>query len=125
MDAGKRRGEAKKLVAAAVRWVRGGDQPAGDALGELAKIGSNDLEIYPCNAPAVALFYVVSTQWRISSGMRMRYTGLDYTAIHAALQMQCIPSSEWPRLFDDIRIMESAAISELRIIEQQRDKHGR
>ena len=57
--------------------------------------------------------------------MRMRYTGLDYTAIHAALQMQCIPSSEWPRLFDDIRIMESAAIGELRIIEQQRDKHGR
>lgn len=57
--------------------------------------------------------------------MRMRYTGLDYTAIHAALQMQCIPSSEWPRLFNDIRIMESAAISELRIIEQQRDKHGR
>lgn len=73
--------------------------------------------------PAVALFFALSTQWRITSGMRNTYTGLDYTAVHATLQMQGIPAEKWPDLFDDIRVIERAALAEMRAIEQQRSNH--
>ena len=70
---------------------------------------------------AVALFFSLSTQWRITSGMRTRYTGLDYAAVHSAMQMQGVAAQDWPKLFDEIRVMEHAAIAELRIIEQQQE----
>lgn len=65
------------------------------------------VEVWPDNLPAVNLFISMSTQWRVGMGGA---TGLDYAALPAVMAMLCIEESERPQVFEDLRIMESAAI---------------
>lgn len=83
---------------------------------ELASFGltSDDVavtvEIWEENYTAFSVFNSISTQWRYSmSGV----TGLDYNVLPSVFNMMDIPSSDWPYLFDDIRIMESVALTEI------------
>ena len=47
------------------------------------------------------------TQWRVGmSGP----TGLDYAAVYPLLDRKATDSDEWEQLFDDLRVMESAAL---------------
>lgn len=49
----------------------------------------------------------MQTQWRTgSSGV----VGLDYGAIEPVLRLRRIDPQRWPALFDDLRVMERAAI---------------
>jgi hypothetical protein len=68
------------------------------------------VEIWPENYQAFSVFNALSTQWRYSmSGV----TGLDYNAIPTVLRMMKVARDEWQWLFEDIRFMESIALTEI------------
>lgn len=69
------------------------------------------MQIWPDTAAALALFTRLGTQWRIGMGGA---TGLDYTAVSAVLTRQRLPPAEEDALFEDIRVMESAALAAMR-----------
>lgn len=56
------------------------------------------------------MFEALRTQWRVGSG---GVVGLDYSAIHPVLRLLNVKRAEWPGIFEDIRVMESAARSEI------------
>lgn len=60
--------------------------------------------MWPENWPAVALFVELTTQWRFGPAGP---TGLDY----GVLPILC---PEWRDHFDDLRVMEAAALEEMR-----------
>jgi hypothetical protein len=65
-------------------------------------------EVWPDNWESVRIFNAMDTQWRVSNGGR---SGLDYNVLHSVFDVK------WgSNTFDDIRIMESAAL--LKIHEQ-------
>lgn len=65
------------------------------------------VDIYPDNARPVRLFMDLLTQWRMGpSGP----TGLDYAALPTVMRLRGVPQTERSGLFDDIRIMEHAAL---------------
>lgn len=67
-------------------------------------------ELLPENWLAFNLFSRLGTQWRVGmSGA----TGLDYNALYPLLDKQCPTPDEWNNTFDDIQVMESAALSEM------------
>lgn len=71
----------------------------------------NGAEIWPENLQAYKAFSALATQWRV--GMASA-TGLDYNAIPTVLRLQGVPRADWPDLFEDLRVMESAALSAMR-----------
>lgn len=110
-----------KLKAVATEWARGrGGSGADDALSvagraEVEKImarrraagGPAMAEIGPDEAEAVMLFFAMGTQWNWHPlGPR---TGLRYEAIEPTARR--IGVQDTPRLFDDLRIMEQAALA--------------
>lgn len=65
----------------------------------------------PDLAESVTLFCSLITQWRMGfSGA----VGLDYGVIPATLRLMGYPRQAWPDLFDDLRVMEFAALKALR-----------
>jgi hypothetical protein len=70
-----------------------------------------DIEVWPDVWPALTLFIDVLTQWRMSMN---GVTGLDYTALAAVMGIRGIADADRGALFDDIRIMESAALAHMR-----------
>ena len=72
---------------------------------------SDDCLVWEENWQAVTLFVGLRTQWRMHVGMGGAiYQGLDYLAAEAALRLQRVPRSAWPALFDDLQVMEAAAL---------------
>lgn len=64
------------------------------------------------NWPAVCLFLACQTQWRFQvAGARVLWQGLDYPAVRAAAAM--LDQVMTPALFDDLRVMEGAALEAL------------
>jgi len=66
-----------------------------------------DVEIWPDTEPAVMVLVQMGTQWRVGMGGPV---GLDYAALPVVLRMNGIPRTEWPTVFEDIRVMENAAL---------------
>lgn len=64
--------------------------------------------VWPELVPALRVWTAVLTQWRHSAGGDR--TGLDYAGVQAALRMLAVPRTEWPALFDDLRVMERSAL---------------
>lgn len=74
-------------------------------------VATEIVEVWPENWPAYLVFAAMSTQWRIGfSGP----TGLDYSALPFVMRMKRIPRDDWDDLFNQIYIMESAALAEIR-----------
>jgi hypothetical protein len=69
-----------------------------------------DVEIWPDNESAVKVFAAMGTQWRV--GMAGR-TGLDYGVLPLVFRLTDIPRADWPHVFDDLRVMEGAALSHM------------
>ena len=69
------------------------------------------LEVWPENWPAVSLFMDCATQWRVS--MSGAY-GLDYQAVKAVMDIRGISGADAAAVFDDILILESAALNAMR-----------
>ncbi len=67
--------------------------------------------MWPDNLQSVNVFIAMSTQWRLAmSGA----TGLDYNALPAVLRMTDVARKDWSEIFEDLRIMEDAALNTMR-----------
>lgn len=74
-------------------------------------MGHADVEVYPDNWPVVRLFADMSTQWRVGmSGL----VGLDYAALPVVMDLRGVAAADRGEVFDGLRVMESAALEELR-----------
>jgi hypothetical protein len=67
--------------------------------------------VWPDNLPAVNAFVALSTQWRVGMSGPV---GLDYGAIHAVLVLTKVERARWSEVFEDLRVMEEAALVLLR-----------
>lgn len=125
----------KKLIAAARRWAGADDDGAQIDHGvatALAAFGARDrdvdaareravepdFEVYPENWDAVQLFLALSTQWRAVAfgtlaSARVLHTGLDYTAVESVARLTGIPRSRRAAVFQQLRVMEEAALDVL------------
>ena len=70
------------------------------------------IEVWPDNWESVGVFLAMDTQWRFGA---MGPTGLDYGVLPTVLQdFLNIKRADWPAIFHDIRVMESAALQQMR-----------
>ena len=76
---------------------------------EEASEGSQ-VEIWPDNWHAVNVFLGMVTQWRSDFGVR---TGLDYGVLPIVMRMVGVPVGERSAVFEDLRVMEDAALEVL------------
>ena len=123
--------QSKKLEEAAEFWAKKTPANNDDVSSDLAVFGLSENEsamqwlaqvesvpadepffiVLPENEQAIRVFCAVQTNWNLIVGMAScSYLGLDYKALHSVLQMLCIPRKRWPELFNDIRVMEQAAL---------------
>lgn len=69
------------------------------------------IEVWQENLPVFEIFaFDMATQWRV--GMAGA-TGLDYSALPFVFRTRRIPRDQWASMFDDIKIMEAAALKEM------------
>ena len=66
--------------------------------------------MWPENWPAFVLFARVQTQWNVSMGGP---TGLRYEAIYPLLDRETDTADEWQALFQDIQVLEGAALKQM------------
>lgn len=62
---------------------------------------------WPDHEVATAVFLAMQTQWRV--GPAGPY-GLDYGCLPDVLRLCGVPRSDWPEVFDCIRVMEPEAL---------------
>ena len=67
--------------------------------------------VWPDNAASVNVFIAMSTQWRAGMGGA---TGLDYSALPVVMRHAGIKRADQPAIFDDLRILEDAALETMR-----------
>jgi hypothetical protein len=68
-----------------------------------------ECEVWPDNWPAACVFLDSLTQWRYSHSGPM---GLDYTALETVMRIQGVENMQ--AVFADVRVMEAAALAEIR-----------
>lgn len=66
--------------------------------------------MWPDNVDAVRVFDRMGTQWRVGPAGPV---GLDYNVLPFVLRQCGVPRRQWPRLFEDLRVMEGAALDEI------------
>ena len=79
--------------------------------GLLVEDYEEEAEVWPENWRVVALFATLRTQWQTGMGGA---TGLRYEAVYPLLDRQYSDPDEWDQAFDDIRVMEAAALRAMR-----------
>lgn len=67
--------------------------------------------MWPDNAAAVSVFVSMSTQWRVGPGGAY---GLDYNVMPYIIGIRDIPAADAAEVFDAVRVMESAALDQIR-----------
>lgn len=68
-------------------------------------------DVYADNAESVLAFIAMTTQWRVASGMTFVRLGLEYASIPIVLDGMGIRDRARRReIFEDLRVMESAAL---------------
>lgn len=72
---------------------------------------TDDVEVWPENWPAWQLFIEVSGQWRMSMNGPV---ALDYVPLFARMDRMRLADAEWQHLFEDVRVIEAAALAEIR-----------
>lgn len=74
-------------------------------------------ELWPDNVPAFNVFVAMLTQWRTAGidgeGTIIR-TGLDYSALPEVWRRCKIASADRGEVFDDLRVLEDAALDKMR-----------
>lgn len=76
--------------------------------------GASSFDVYPENYTSVEVFNAMRTQWRADMGVPI---GLDYSALPSVMRLYGVPAAQRRKVFDDVRVMEHAAIRLMR--EQQ------
>ena len=69
------------------------------------------VDVWPDNVQAFNTFTASLTQWRMGMNGPV---GLDYSALPTILRFTQVPRADWPAVFDDLRVMEDAALSQMR-----------
>jgi hypothetical protein len=59
----------------------------------------------------VLAFESMATQWRMGPAGPI---GLDYGPLVDVLRLRGLPKAAWPQVFDDIRVLEDAALEQMR-----------
>jgi hypothetical protein len=75
-----------------------------------ADYGLDVVEVWPENWDAWLLFARMQTQWAVGFSGR---TGLRYEALYPLLDRLRLHQDEWEDLFDDVRHMEVAALTQM------------
>ncbi|QVW25366.1 DUF1799 domain-containing protein [Pseudomonas hormoni] len=65
-------------------------------------------EVWPDNWKSFLVMDSMWTQWRIGT---CGATGLDYGVLPDVMKLVGVPAKDRPRIFQDIRVMESEAIA--------------
>jgi hypothetical protein len=94
-----------------VLYRRPPDSGALEAVGFVAADVEDAVELWPDHAPALRLLQLMATQWRIGPGGA---SGLDYGVLFELMRRQPIADDLWNETLDDLRIMEMAALKEMR-----------
>ncbi len=68
-------------------------------------------EVWPDSVAAANVFICMSTQWRVAMGGA---TGLDYNALPNVMRLIGVPRMIYQEIFEDIRVMEDAALETMR-----------
>lgn len=71
------------------------------------------VEIWPENWLAWSTFCELSGQWRLSPAGGA--TALDYTPLFMRMERMRLSDSDWQDLFQDIRVIEAAALDQMRV----------
>jgi len=71
-----------------------------------------DTDVYPDNENSVLVFMDMLTQWRV--GGMGGAVGLDYNVFPIIFKIRNIDEHEQPEVFDNVRIMERAALIAMR-----------
>ncbi len=77
---------------------------------KVSDVTPQDVEVWPENWAAVEVFAQMGTQWRVGVGGPI---GLDYTALRFVMGMHRLAPDERLGLFEDIRVMEHAALDQM------------
>ena len=67
-------------------------------------------EVWPENYEVFSLFATLQTQWRTGSN---GHSGLDYNTLYSTMTLMSFDQEKQLELLHDIRIMESAALTEI------------
>lgn len=68
-----------------------------------------DVELSPDEWRAWEVFDAMWTNWRVISGFRVYFQGVDYTALEAVMRMHNVPKKHRRSTFQMVRIMEDEA----------------
>jgi hypothetical protein len=77
------------------------------------------VEAWPDNIQAIRVFISMDTQWR--TGMNGS-TGLDYAALSEVWRRLKVPPAERDDVFDDLRVLEGAALRQMHGIPEPSSK---
>lgn len=66
--------------------------------------------VFPDCWESVDVFCAMSTQWRVGPGGPI---GLDYLALNTVMRLKQVPPARRSGVFNDLRVMESAALDEM------------
>jgi hypothetical protein len=70
------------------------------------------IEVWPDTARSVLVFDDLGSQW-VYAGAGGIPTGIVYASVEPVLRVRRVPAEDWPEVFDDIRVMEAAALQEM------------
>jgi hypothetical protein len=105
------RGAPGKLKAAAEAFYRP-TQVAGQGnafASMLAAAAEKEVvEVWPDAWRSWVVFMTMGTQWNVGPGGR---TGLRYESLYPLLDRMHLTDDEWQSLFDDVQLMERAALA--------------
>lgn len=82
-----------------------------DAFGFTAEDFDEEIGVWPDCWESFECFAAMQTQWRTGMGGS---TGLDYVALEPVMRLRGIHRSERKNTFEDIRVMEAAALKVMR-----------
>jgi len=87
---------------------------ANDEAEEWAGADADDVEesfeIYAENAPAVAVFTSMATQWQWTGGMQSYRCGLNHAVLQLHMDKCRVPRERQFEVMDDVQAMERAAL---------------
>lgn len=77
------------------------------------------IEVWRDTEQSVLVFDALGSQW-IYAGMGGVPTGIVYASIEPVLRVRKVPAEDWAQVFEDIRVLESAALEEMHRQHQKR-----
>lgn len=101
-------------------YQTGATAKEAQALGlTLEEASGPPIEVWPDTEQSLLVFDALGSQW-IYAGMGGVPTGIVYASIEPVLRVRKVPAEDWSQVFEDIRVMEAAALEEMHRQHQNR-----